>query len=45
MLPILDALKEYDKKYHVTNRKYIRLTFREIIHILATAQVCFISLF
>eukprot|EP01080_Neovahlkampfia_damariscottae_P008363 gene8363-188_t len=42
-LDILTALKEYDEKYFVSKRKYINMSFREVRHILNTAQVHSIS--
>jgi IMP and pyridine-specific 5'-nucleotidase len=42
-LDILTALKEYDEKYFVSKRKYINMSFREVRHILNTAQIHAIS--
>lgn len=38
-LNIKKALEEYDSKYHVSKRRYINISFREIRHILNTAQI------
>jgi IMP and pyridine-specific 5'-nucleotidase len=38
-LDMVQALQEYDQKYQVSKRKYINISFREIRHILNTAQV------
>lgn len=42
-LNLVKALEEYDLKYMVSKRKFINVSFREIRHILNTAQVHAIS--
>jgi len=37
-LDLVSALHEYNQKYHITERKYVAPTFREIRHIFNTAQ-------
>jgi len=38
-LKIVEALQEYDAKYSLRTRRYINITFREIRHLLNTAQI------